>query len=53
MLVSGPWYRGGGLKMTGCCDFAEVAYMDLLMIVFTLVFFTIAIAYTAACEKLK
>jgi len=27
--------------------------MDLLMILFTLLFFAIAIAYTAACEKLK
>ncbi|HZU32990.1 MAG TPA: hypothetical protein VFB79_17880 [Candidatus Angelobacter sp.] len=27
--------------------------MDLLMIVFTLAFFAIAIAYTTACDKLK
>jgi len=30
-------------------DFA----MDLLMILFTLLFFAVAIAYTRACEKLK
>jgi len=27
--------------------------MDLLMIVFTIVFFAVAIAYTTVCEKLK
>jgi len=27
--------------------------MDLLMIVFTIFFFAVAIAYTTACEKLK
>jgi len=27
--------------------------MDLLMIVFTILFFAVAIAYTTACEKLK
>jgi len=27
--------------------------MDLLMILFTLLFFAVAIAYTNACEKLK
>jgi len=27
--------------------------MDLLMIFFTIVFFAVAIAYTAACDKLK
>ena len=27
--------------------------LDLLMIVFTLLFFVVAIAYTAACDKLK
>jgi len=26
---------------------------DLLMIVFTILFFAVAIAYTTACEKLK
>jgi len=26
---------------------------DLMMIVFTLVFFAVAIAYTVACDKLK
>lgn len=29
------------------------ADMDLLMIVFTILFFAAAIAYTTACEKLK
>jgi len=28
-------------------------YMDILMILFTLLFFAVAIAYTTACEKLK
>jgi len=27
--------------------------MDLLMILFTLAFFIVAIAYTVACDKLK
>jgi len=27
--------------------------LDLLMVVFTLLFFTVAIAYTVACDKLK
>jgi len=27
--------------------------LDLLMVLFTLVFFAVAIAYTAACDKLK
>jgi len=27
--------------------------LDLLMIVFTLLFFAVAIAYTVACDKLK
>jgi hypothetical protein len=27
--------------------------MDLLMVVFTILFFAVAIGYTTACEKLK
>jgi len=27
--------------------------LDLLMVVFTLLFFAVAIAYTVACDKLK
>jgi len=27
--------------------------LDLLMVVFTILFFTVAIAYTVACDKLK
>jgi hypothetical protein len=27
--------------------------LDLLMVLFTLLFFAVAIAYTTACEKLK
>ncbi len=31
----------------------EVTNMDLLMILFTLLFFAVAIGYTTACDKLK
>jgi hypothetical protein len=49
-----PPHRGPGLHDYGSSTRTiEDLEMDLLMILGTLAFFVVAIAYTAACDKLK